>query len=105
MFVLSRLFMQSLNILRHEELERTKLLKDPNKWVCLEMSCVTSLCIRIVAFQFLMRAHSPLLSPFFWALLTPPRPALLSGRLRALRSIVTTHSPPLSPCLHFHTVE
>lgn len=46
-----------------------------------------------------------LISHFFWALLTPPRPALLSGRLRALRNVVTTHSPPLSPCLHFHTTE
>lgn len=103
MFVLSRLFLQSLNILRHKELERTKLLKDLNKWVCLETSHVISLSMRFVVFQFLMGAHSLLLPPFFWALLTPPRPALLSGRLRALRSVVTTHSPPLSPCLHFYT--
>lgn len=30
MFVLSRLFVQSLNIPRHKELEGTKLLKDGN---------------------------------------------------------------------------
>lgn len=102
-FVLSRLFVQSLNILRHEMLEGTKLLKDLNKRARLETSCVTSLSTRFVAFQFLLGARSLVISPFFWALLTPPRPALLSGRLRALRSVVTTHSPPLSPCLHFHT--
>lgn len=105
MFVLSRLFVQSLNIPRQEELEGTKLLKDGNKSLCLEASSVTSLSMCFFASQFLMGAHSLLLSHFFWALLTPPRPALLSGRLRALRSVVTTLSPPLSPCLHFHTTE
>lgn len=105
MFVLSRLFVQSLNILRLKELERTKLLKDLNKWVRLKISRVTSLSMRFVGLRFLLGAHSLLSCPFFWALLTPPKLALLSGRLRALRSVVTTHSPPLSPCFHFHTVE
>lgn len=43
MFVLSRLFVPSLNIPRHKELEGTKLLKDGNKSVWLEASHVTSL--------------------------------------------------------------
>lgn len=85
-------------------LEGTKLLKDLNKWARPETSYIPSPSTRFVVLQLPWGACSLLLYPIFWALLTP-RPASLSGLLRALRSVVTTPSLPLSHCLHFHTTE
>lgn len=81
-------------------LEGTKLLKDLNKWARPETSYIPSPSTRFVVLQLPWGACSLLLYPIFSALLTP-RPASLSGLLRALRSVVTTPSLPLSHCLHF----